>query len=76
MSRYVKRDFHLTAVIQPEEEMFVATCPELGVVTQGNSVEDARAMLNEAVTLTLEVADDEEIERRLREGAQVFPLAA
>ena len=65
----------LSAVIEPEDEMFVARCPELGIASQGSSVDDARAMLQEAVELWLEVADDAEVGRRLAERGYVFPLA-
>jgi predicted RNase H-like HicB family nuclease len=68
----------LTAVIQREEDGFVAVCPELGVASEGDTVEEARAMLQEAVELFLECADEQEVQRRLAEGAQVFdlPMAA
>ena len=64
----------LTAIIEREDDAFVATCPELGVASEGDSVEEARAMLREAVELFLECADDAEIQRRLDTGAQVFEL--
>lgn len=70
---------HLTAVIQRDElpsggEMFLATCPELDVVSQGETPDEARANLREAVEGLLQVADDAEIGRRLRNGASVEPL--
>ena len=55
----------LTAVIEREEDGFVALCPELDVASQGSSVEEARANLVEALTLFFEVADEREIARRL-----------
>jgi predicted RNase H-like HicB family nuclease len=64
----------LTAVIEREDDGFVALCPELGVASEGDTIEEARAMLQEAVELFLEVADDEEIQRRLEAGAHVFEL--
>jgi predicted RNase H-like HicB family nuclease len=64
----------LTAVVQREENLFVAQCPELGVVSQGTSRVEAIANLREAVEGLLEVADDAEIGRRLREGATVSTL--
>lgn len=59
----------LTAVITPEEDMFVALCPELDVASQGYTRDEARANLQEALELLFEVADQEEIERRLRDNA-------
>lgn len=43
-----------TAVISREEKWYVARCLELGVVTQGKSIEDAQVNLKEAVELYLE----------------------
>ena len=43
-----------TAVINREGEWFVAHCVELGVVSQGKSIEEAQANLKEAVELYLE----------------------
>ena len=47
----------LTAVIEKEGNWYVATCPELGVASQGRSFEEAEAMIQEAVELLLEEAD-------------------
>ena len=44
----------LTAVIQKEEDLYVATCPEIGTVSQGVTVEEALANLKEATELYLE----------------------
>jgi len=43
-----------TAVIHREDDLFVATCPELGTVSQGATIEDALANLKEATELYLE----------------------
>ena len=50
----------LTAVITKEDRWYVAHCVELGVVSQGMSIEEAQANLREAVELYLESfgADD------------------
>ena len=44
----------LTAVITKEEKWYVAHCLELGVVSQGKTIEEAQANLKEAVDLYLE----------------------
>ena len=44
---------------------YVSECLELCVASQGESVDEARAMLIEAVELTLESADEDEIRARL-----------
>jgi predicted RNase H-like HicB family nuclease len=55
----------LTAVIEKEGRWFVATCPELGVASQGRTLNEARVMIQEAVNLFLEAASPEEIKRCL-----------
>jgi len=48
-----------------EGEGYVANCPELDVASQGETVEEARDNLVEAIALLLETADRSEIESRL-----------
>lgn len=60
----------LTAIIQQEGNGFVSLCPELDIASQGESVEEARAHLSEAVELFLECASPSEIEDRL--GGDVY----
>ena len=43
-----------TAVINKEENWYVAHCLELGVVSQGKTIEQAKINLQEAVELYLE----------------------
>ena len=64
----------LTAVIEKEDEWFVATCPELGVASQGRTLDEAEAIIQEAVELLLEEADENEIRRRLNRGIKVKNL--
>lgn len=54
-----------TAILEKEDDMYVALCPELDVASQGATVEAAIANLKEAVELFLESADPEEIKQRL-----------
>ncbi len=55
-----------TAIIEREDDTYVATCPELDVASQGNSVAEARANLREAIELFLETASPAEIKARLK----------
>ena len=55
----------LTAIIEREEDGYVALCPELDIASQGNSVAEARDNLKEALELFFEVASDTEIQERL-----------
>lgn len=66
----------LTVVISPGvDEFFVATCPELDVVSQGKTRKEAENMVREAVELFLESATEKEIKRRLaRRNVVVKPL--
>jgi predicted RNase H-like HicB family nuclease len=64
----------LTAVIEREGDGYVATCPELDVVSQGDTVEQARLNLVEAVEGFLEAASPSEIRRRLKKETYVVPI--
>ena len=44
----------LTAIIEREDDGYVALCPEVDVVSQGDTVSEARANLEEALTLFFE----------------------
>jgi predicted RNase H-like HicB family nuclease len=44
----------LTAVLHKEQDVYVAECPEVGTVSQGYTVEEAIANLEEATQLFLE----------------------
>ena len=50
----------LTAIIEREDDGFVALCPEVDVASQGSSIEEARANLIEALTLNRLAACREE----------------
>lgn len=43
-----------TAVIYKEENLYVAECPEIGTASQGETIEQAIANLQEATELYLE----------------------
>jgi predicted RNase H-like HicB family nuclease len=60
-----------TAIIEREDDGYVALCPELDVASQGDTIEGARANLREALELFLETASSEEIRARLREEVYV-----
>ena len=60
----------LTAIIEREDDLYVALCPELDIASQGETVEKARANLIEALELFFETADESEIQRRV--GNEVY----
>jgi predicted RNase H-like HicB family nuclease len=55
----------LTAIIEHEDDMYVALCPELDIASQGDSIESARDNLQEAIELFFETASPGEIKERL-----------
>ena len=56
----------LTALIEREGGLYVSFCPEVDIASQGETVEQARENLVEALELFFEAASAEEAERRLR----------
>jgi predicted RNase H-like HicB family nuclease len=54
----------LTAIIEREDDAYVALCPEYDIASQGATIEEARDNLVEALTLFFESADLAEIKRR------------
>jgi predicted RNase H-like HicB family nuclease len=59
----------LTAIIEREGDGYVSLCPEMDIASQGNTVEEARENLREALELFFETAAPEEIKARLHEEA-------
>lgn len=64
----------LTATTRRENDGFVALCPELDIASQGDSIEEARDNLKEAVELFLESAHPNEISERLDSEIYVTTL--
>jgi predicted RNase H-like HicB family nuclease len=54
-----------TAIIEREDDWYVALCPELDIASQGKTVDEARKNLQEALKLFFETASNEEIRERL-----------
>lgn len=59
-----------TAILEKDEDWFVALCPELDIASQGESLEEARSNLAEAIELFFEMASPSEIKERLH--SEVF----
>lgn len=55
----------LTAIIEREGNGYVSLCPELDIASQGDTVEQARDNLREALELFFEAASPEEVKQRL-----------
>jgi predicted RNase H-like HicB family nuclease len=61
----------LTAIIEREGDGYVSLCPELDIASQGDTIENARDNLREALELFFETASREEIQTRLHEEVYV-----
>jgi len=56
---------HFTAIIEREDNWYVSLCPELDIASQGETIEQARLNLKEAIELFFESASKEEVNQRL-----------
>lgn len=64
----------ITATIVREDEGYVSRCSELDIASQGDTVEEARNNLREAVELFFETAHPNEIAQRLSSEIYITPL--
>ena len=60
----MKQTHHFTAIIEREGDGYISLCPELDIASQGESIEEARQNLKEALDLFFEVADPAEVRQR------------
>ena len=61
----------LTAIIEREGDGYVSLFPELDIASQGDTIEEARNNLQEAVELFFETASPNEVQTRLHEEVYV-----
>lgn len=66
--------YKLTGLIEREGNGFVSLCPEFDIASQGDTIEEARSNLKEALELFLETASPEEIQERLHEEVYVTSM--
>lgn len=64
----------LTAIIEREGDGYIAFSPELDIASQGDTVPQARANLQEALELFFETASSQEVVSRLRNGTYITRL--
>jgi predicted RNase H-like HicB family nuclease len=57
----------LTAIIEREGNGYVSLCPELDIASQGETIEQARENLREALELFFECTSLEEVNTRLHD---------
>jgi len=60
-----------TAILERDDDWYVALCPELDIASQGETLEEARNNLAEAIELFLESASPSEIQTRLHNEVYV-----
>ena len=61
----------LTAIIERENNDYVALCPQLDIASQGATVSEAKTNLKEALELFFETASATEIQERLHNEVYV-----
>ena len=70
----MQRTHQVTALIERENTGYVALCPELDIASQGDTLEEARKNLREALELFLETASTTEVQERLHTKVYVTRL--
>ncbi len=70
----MKQVHKLTCLIERDGDGYVSLCPELDIASQGDSIEESRRNLIEALELFLESADPSELQQRLRTELYVTPI--
>lgn len=63
-----------TAIIEREDNGYVSLCPELDIASQGETIEEARANLVEAIELFLDTASISEIRERTHDEVLITRL--
>ena len=55
----------LTCIIEREDNGYVSLCPQIDIASQGESIEEARKNLVEAIALFFEMASPQEVLARV-----------
>lgn len=55
----------LTCIIEREDNGYVSLCPQIDIASQGESIEEARKNLVEAIELFFEMASPQEVLARV-----------
>lgn len=64
----------MTAIIEREDSGYVSFCPELDIASQGDTVQEARESLREALELFFEIASPMEIQQRFHDEIYITRL--
>ena len=63
--------YQVTAIIEKEGNGYVSLCPEIDIASQGDTIEEARRNLQEALELFFETASPKEIQQRLHDEVYI-----
>lgn len=63
----MNRKIELTAVIEKEDNIYISLCPELDIASQGDTADEAKSNLIEALELFYEMASEKEIISRIKQ---------
>lgn len=66
------KKINLTSIIGEEDGVYVALCPELDVVSEGDSIDEAGRNLVEALELFFADVSSEEIRHRVNDARKMF----
>ena len=64
----------LTAIIEREGTGYISLCPQLDIASQGETIQEARDNLREALELFFEAASPLEIQERLHQEVYITQL--
>jgi len=65
---------NLTAIIEREGDGYISLCPELDIASQGDTIQEAKENLREALELFYEAASPLEIKERLHDEVYITQL--
>jgi predicted RNase H-like HicB family nuclease len=68
----IKQKFTVIIEREDEDNGYVSLCPELDIASQGDSIEEAKKNLKEAIELFLEFAAPSEIGNSLKSEIQTW----
>lgn len=63
-----------TAIIEKDDDVYTSLCPELDIASQGDTYDEAKSNLIEAVQLFFESASQTEVIKRLRKEYFITPF--
>ena len=65
---------NFTVIFEQEDDGYVSLCPELDIASEGDSLDEARKNLKEAIELFYETASKNEIASRIHKNVLIGQL--